>query len=140
MDIYIGNLPSEISSTDLKKVVRSVLLPNNFRELVRQLVDRNERVSFSEIDVIENRMGEQSTHFAHAVVMPERAALRLLKRMDHLTFNGKSLRVRQYTKRNEANDRRNRQPQNLYAVDGYNRRQVDRREACEHKSGQISAG
>lgn len=127
MDIYIGNLPGEISSGDLQKVVKTVLLPNNFRELIRQLVDRNERVSMSEIDVIENRMGEQSTRFAHAVVMPEQAALRLLKRMDHLTFHGKSLCVRQYTKRNKANDRRNKQPQNLYAVSGYNRRHADRR-------------
>lgn len=132
MDIYIGNLPNEINSSDLKKVVNAVLLPNNFKELMRHLFNRTERVSLSEIDVIENRAGDNTTRFAHAVVVPEQAALRLLKRMDHLTFNGKSLRVRQYTKRNNANDRRNRKTHNLYSVGIYNRRRGDRREDSSH--------
>ena len=132
MDIYIGNLPTQTNSSDLKKVVNTVLLPNNFKELVQLVISRKERVSFSEIDVIENHMGDQTTRFAHAVIMPDRAARRLLKRMDHLTFNGKSLRVRRYTKRNNANERRNRKTQNLFAVGIYNRRRGDRREDFKH--------
>lgn len=127
MDIYIGNLPTQTNSSDLKKVVNTVLLPNNFKELVQLVISRKERVSFSEIDVIENHMGDQITRFAHAVIMPDCAARRLLKRMDHLTFNGSSLRVREYTERSDENDRRNKQQQNLYAVSVYNRRRSDRR-------------
>lgn len=127
MDIYIGNLPNQVNSSDLKKVINTVLLPNNFRELLGLLINRKERVSFSEIDVIENHMGDQTTRFAHAVVIPDRAAMRLLKRMDHLTFKGKSLRVREYTERNDSNDRRNTKNPNLFAVGIYNRRRGDRR-------------
>ena len=127
MDIYIGNLPIQTNSSDLKKVVKTLLLPNNFRELVQQLVSRKDHVSFSEIDVIENQMGDQVTRFAHAVIMPDHAARRVLKKMDHLTFQGKSLRVREYTERSEANDRRNKQNPNLFAVKIYNRRRSDRR-------------
>lgn len=127
MDIYIGNLPNQVNSSDLRKVINTVMLPNNFRELLRQLVNRKERVSFSEIDVIENHMGGHISRFAHAVIIPDRAAKRLLARMDHLTFKGKSLRVREYSERNDTNDRRNSKNPNLFAVGIYNRRHGDRR-------------
>lgn len=127
MDIYIGNLPTQINSSDLKKVVNTVLLPNNFKEFLSRLVNREDRVSFNEIDVIENHVGDQVTRFAHAVIMPDSAARRLLKRMDHLTFKGKSLCVREYSERCEKNDRRNKQNPNLFAVNIYNRRRGDRR-------------
>ena len=127
MDIYIGNLPMQINSTELKKVVNTVLLPNNFRELVQQLVSKKDRVTFSEFDVMENQVGGSISRFARAVIMPDSAARRLLERMDHLSYQGKSLRVREYALRNNANDRRRKPGKNLYAVKTYNRRAKDRR-------------
>ena len=127
MEIYIGNLPRQINSSDLKKVVNAVLLPNNFRELVQQLVNKKDRVTFSEIDVLENRLGDDTTRFAHAVIMPDSAARRLLQRMDHLSYQGKSLRVREYTPREASNERRRKAGKNLFAVKIYNRRARDRR-------------
>jgi len=127
VEIYIGNLPRQINSSDLKKVVNTVLLPNNFRELVQQLVNKKDRVTFSEIDVLENREGDDTTRFAHAVIMPDSAARRLLQRMDHLSYQGKSLRVREYTPRDAANERRRKAGKNLFAVKIYNRRARDRR-------------
>lgn len=127
MDIYIGNLPNQVNSSDLKKVVNAVLLPHSFRELVQQLVNKKGRVTLSEFDVIENQMGDSATKFAHGVIMPDSAARRLLSRMDHLTFQGKSLRVREYAQRDKSNDRRRKAGQNLYAVTIYNRRLRDRR-------------
>jgi hypothetical protein len=127
MDIYIGNLPSQVDSSELKKVVNAVMFPANFKELVHHLISRNDRITFSEFDVIENRMGEQSTRFAHAVIMPEHAARLALKRLDHLTLKGSSLRAREYAVRNIENDRRSKGVHNLYAVSSYNRRIRDRR-------------
>jgi hypothetical protein len=130
VDIYIGNLPNQINSSDLKKVVNAVLLPNSFRELVQQLVNKKDRITLSEFDVIENKMGDSVTKFAHGVITPDTAARRLLGRMDHLTFQGKSLRVREYAQRDKCNDRRRKAGQNLYAVTIYNRRLGDRRLGC----------
>lgn len=127
MDIYIGNLPNQVNSSDLRKVVNSVLLPNSFRELVQQLVNKKDRVTLSEFDVIENQVGNSTSKFAHGVIMPDSAARRLLMRMDHLTFQGKSLRVREYAPRDRSNDRRRKGRQNLYSVKIYNRRLADRR-------------
>ena len=127
MDIYIGNLPRQINSSDLKKVINTVLLPNNFRELIRLLVNKKDRVTFSEFDVKENQVGDDDSRFAHGVIMPDSAARRLLQRMDHLSYQGKSLRVREYTLRDRSNDRRRKPGQNLYAVKIYNRRIKDRR-------------
>jgi len=127
MEIYIGNLPSQIDSNELKRVVSTVLLPNSFRELLRQLMDRKCRPSFGEIDVIEKQRGDLKTRYAHAVIMPDQVARELLRRMDHLTYQGKSLRVREYATRNNTNDRRRHKGQNLYAVKSFNRRAADRR-------------
>ncbi|WP_455376083.1 hypothetical protein [Kaarinaea lacus] len=126
MDIYIGNLPNQVNSSDLKKVVNTVLLPNNFRELIQQLVHRKDRVTFSEFDVVESQLGG-GARFARGVIMPDTVARRLLSRMDHLTFQGKSLRVREFSQRDKANDRRRKTTQNLYAVTIYNRRSKERR-------------
>lgn len=127
MDIYIGNLPSQVDSSELKKLVNTVLLPNSLREFIERLLTSNNRISFSEFDVIENKMGDTSTRFAHAVIMPDNVARQALKRLDHLTLKGMSLRVREYTVRSETNDRRRKKSQNLYAVGIYNRRVQDRR-------------
>jgi len=127
MDIFIGNLPSHVSPADLKKVVNAILLPSNFRELCRRLLSKSERLTFSEFDVIESQVEGNTVRFAHGVVMPDSLAERLLERMDHLTFQGKSLQVRVYTDRNQSNDRRCKKSHNLYAVKSYNRRHKDRR-------------
>jgi len=127
MDIYIGNLPNQVDSMELKKVVNTVLLPTNFMEFVQRLVNKTDRITFSEFDVIENQMGDKLTRFAHAVIMPDCAARQALKRLDHLTLKGKSLRAREYAVRKVENDRRSKQNQNLYAVGSYNRRTRDRR-------------
>lgn len=132
MDIYIGNLPSQLGPAELKKVVNSVLLPNSFREFVRRLVSKNEKLTFSEFDVIESQIEGNTIRFAHGVIMPDSVGRRLLQRMDHLTFKGKSLCVREYTTRSESNDRRRKKPQNLYAVKSYNRRHKDRRLRLDH--------
>ena len=127
MDIYIGNLPNQVNSSELKKVVNTVLLPTNIKELIQRLVNKKDRITFSEFDVIENQMGDKSTRFAHAVIMPDRVARQALKRLDHLTLKGSSLRAREYAARSIVNDRRSKQNQNLYAVSSYNRRVRDRR-------------
>ena len=132
MDIYIGNLPSQLGPAELKKVVNTVLLPNNFKEIVRRFVSKNDRLTFSEFDVIESQVAGNTIRFAHGVIMPDSVGRRLLQRMDHLTLQGKSLLVREYTMRNESNDRRRKKSQNLYAVKSYNRRHKDRRLCLEH--------
>ncbi|WP_455366768.1 hypothetical protein [Kaarinaea lacus] len=127
MEIYIGNLPGEISPGELKKVVNAVLLPNNFREFIKRLFQETERITHSEFDVIQKVQGDSHSCFAHGVIKPDRIARRLLYRMDHLTFQGKSLRVREFTQRDAANDRRCKSRQNLFSVEVYNRRQQERR-------------
>jgi len=127
MEIYIGNLPSQTDSTELKKVVSTVLLPHSFRELLRKVMDRNYRLIFGEIDVFENQRGDLTTRYAHAVIMPDQVAREVLRRMDHLTYQGKSLRVREYAVRDHANDRRQRNSHSLYTVKSCNRRTGDRR-------------
>ena len=127
MDIYIGNLPNQIGPAELKKVVNYVLLPSNFRELIKRVVDNRNRITHSEIDVIDQSQGDQPTVYARAVIKPDHVARRVLQRLDHLTFQGSSLRAREYVNRNAENDRRAQQMKNLYAVQSYNRRLRERR-------------
>ena len=131
MDIYIGNLPKQIEPSELKKVVNYVLLPSSFRGLLKQCLDRTNRITHSEFDVKDHRLGDQSRRYARAVIKPDHVARRVLQRLDHLTFQGSSLRAREYVDRGMRNDRRSKQQKNLYAVSGYNRRLQERRNYLE---------
>lgn len=128
MNIYIGNLPNQLEPSELKKVVNYVLLPSSFRGLLRRLLDSKDRITHSEIDVIDLNSGDRSTRYARAVIKPDHVARHVMQRLDHLTFQGTSLRAREYVARNTVNDRRRTQNKNLYAVNVYNRREQERRE------------
>ena len=127
MNIYIGNLPNQIEPSELKKIVNFVLLPSSFRGILRRLLDSKNRITHSEFAVIDHASGDQSIRYARAVIKPDHVARHVLQRLDHLTFQGSSLRAREYFVRNTCNDRRSNQLKNLYAVSVYNRRQQERR-------------
>lgn len=127
MDIYIGNLPAQLKPAELKKVVNYVLFPQNFRDLVKRIVKNKDRIAHSEFDVIDKTLGDQSVRYARAVIQPDYVARRVLQRLNHLTFQGASLRAREYVTRNPINERRRKQNKNLFAVEVYNRRVAERR-------------
>ena len=127
MDIYIGNLPAQLKPAELRKVVNYVLFPHNFRDLVKRIVRNKDRIAHSEFDVIDKTLGDQSVRYARAVIQPDYVARRVLQRLNHLTFQGASLRAREYVTRNPINERRRKQNKNLFAVEVYNRRVAERR-------------
>jgi hypothetical protein len=127
MDIYIGNLPAQLKPAELRKVVNYVLFPQNFRDLVKRIVKNKDRIAHSEFDVIDKTLGDQSIRYARAVIQPDYVARRVLQRLNHLTFQGASLRAREYVTRNPVNERRRKQNKNLFAVEVYNRRVAERR-------------
>ena len=127
MDIYIGNLPKQLNSSQLRKIVSYALLPNSFRELMERVFKRTGRIQHGDFEVIDTQQGDQTVRFAHAVIEPDQVARRVVKRLDHLTLQGSSLRAREYMPRDPANDRRYRRHKNLYAVGIYNRRVGERR-------------
>ena len=127
MDIYIGNLPAQLKPAELRKVVNYVLSPQNFRDLVKRIVKNKDRIAHSEFDVIDKTLGDQSVRYARAVIQPDYVARRVLQRLNHLTFQGTSLRAREYVTRNPVNERRRKQNKNLFAVEVYNRRVAERR-------------
>ncbi|WP_455201886.1 hypothetical protein [Kaarinaea lacus] len=129
MNIYIGNLPHQIEPSELRKIVNYVMLPSSFRGLLRRLLDNRDRITHSEFNVIDHSSGDQSIRYAHAVIKPDHVARHVLQRLDHLTFQGSSLRAREFVARNTGNDRRSKQYKNLYAVNVYNRRQQERRKS-----------
>jgi len=127
MDIYIGNLPAQVKPADLKKIVTYVLIPHTFRDFVKRVVKNKDRISHSQIDVIDAKSGERSVRYARAVIQPDYVARRVMQRLDHLTYQGSSLRAREFVTRSSANERRSKQHKNLYAVQAYNRRMAERR-------------
>jgi hypothetical protein len=127
MDIYIGNLPEQLKPAELRKVVNYVMLPSNFRDLVKHIVRNKDRIAHSEFNVIDTTLGDQTIRYARAVIQPDYVARRLVQRLNHLTFKGNSLRAREYINRSPANERRRHLNKNLYAVGVYNRRVAERR-------------
>ncbi|NOZ53369.1 MAG: hypothetical protein GXP08_09525 [Gammaproteobacteria bacterium] len=127
MDIYIGNLPERLESSELDKILRFALLPDNLREFLRRFFNKKDWVYHSEFKVMDETIGDRPIRYVRAVIEPECAARRVLQRLDHLTLQGSSLRARPYWVRSQRNDRRHRQLKNLYAVNAYNRRLGDRR-------------
>ena len=129
MEIYIGNLPNQLKPAEFRKIITSVLLPTSFADLVKRLVNKTERVAHSEFDLIDKKLGDTSVRYALAIIEPDGIALRALQRLDCLSFQGCSLRARKYITRNSNNDRRGKLHKNLYAVNIYNRRIQERRNA-----------
>ena len=127
MNIYIGNLPNQIEPSELKKVVNYVLLPSSFRGLLKRCLDSKARITHSEFDVMDYEFGDQSKRYARAVIKPDHIARHVVQRLDHLTFQGASLRAREYVVRSPENERRCKQYKNLYAVHVYNRHEQERR-------------
>ena len=127
MEIFIGNLPDQFNKNDLNNIVRFVLLPNSFSELMRRFLSRKNRLSDTRFELIDNSSGQFSVRYAHAVIHPDSMARRVIQRLDHLTFKGASLRAREYKSRNHCNDRRQRRGKSLYSVAVYNRRRSERR-------------
>ncbi|MCI0507650.1 MAG: hypothetical protein L0Z73_16280 [Gammaproteobacteria bacterium] len=127
MDIYIGNIPEDLECTELRKVVNYVLFPHNIRDLIKRIVNKKDKISHSEFDIVVKQSGDQSIRYARAVIQPDSVARRVLLRLDHLTFQGSSLRAREYITRSQLNERRRSQHKNLYAVTVYNRRMEERR-------------
>jgi len=130
MDIYIGNLPAQVKPADLKKIVTYVLIPHTFRDFVKRVVKNKDRISHSQIDVIDAKSGERSVRYARAVIQPDYVARRVMQRLDHLTYQGSSLRAREFVTRSPVNERRSKHHKNLYAVQAYNRRVSERRQFC----------
>ena len=127
MEIYIGNLPDQLNPKDLRKIVRYVLLPSSFSGLIGHLFKKNGKLGNTRFEVVEDANGSRSVRYAYADIQPDIIARRVIQRLDHLTFNGASLRAREFIKRNLQNDRRKKTVKNLYSVDVYNRRIADRR-------------
>jgi hypothetical protein len=129
MDIYIGNLPEQFNSSQLKKIIRYALFPTSIRGIIQRWLKGKDRIEHSDLEVIDDDRGSHSVRYAHAVIEPDRLARRVVQRLDHLAIEGSSLSAREYVRRSPANDRRYRCHKNLYAVNTYNRRMGERRRA-----------
>lgn len=127
MEIYIGNLPDHLNSKDLHRIVRYVLLPSSFTGIMRQLFRKNSKLGNTCFEVVSQANGRESIRYAYANIQPDIVARRVIQRLDHLTFEGASLRAREFVKRSITNDRRKKAGKNLYSVAVYNRRVSDRR-------------
>lgn len=134
MDIYIGNLPDQLNSSQLNKIVKYALLPTSLGEFMERWIKGNGRVQHSDVEVIDDRFGNGAIRYAHAVITPDPVARRVVQRLDHLTLEGNSLLAREYVVRNAGNDRRHRCHKNLYAVSTYNRRRGDRRKTADRSA------
>ncbi|MGD8567056.1 MAG: hypothetical protein PVJ39_03045 [Gammaproteobacteria bacterium] len=127
MDIYIGNLPEQLNTSQLNKIVKYALLPTSLQELLDRWIKGKGRIQHTDVEVIDDHRGNYAVRYGHAVITPDPIARRVVQRLDHLTLAGSSLHAREYVERNPGNDRRHRRHKNLYAVSTYNRRRGERR-------------
>jgi RNA recognition motif-containing protein len=127
MDIYIGNIPDSINSDELAKMFNYALTPDYVSEQIQDTASLNNKSHRNNIEVIIENNEPHTFCYAHATICPDDIARKAIQRLDHVDYQGKNLQVREYVSRSQDNDRRYRQPRNLYAVKAYNRRMSDRR-------------
>jgi len=102
MELFIGNISSDITSQELRRFVNEVL---DDRKVGLQFWKKRQPNSMS-FKIIEKQVDGACYHYAIAAIEPLASARECCELLDNQLFNGEPLRVREYHSRSYMNERR----------------------------------
>lgn len=102
MELFIGNIPSDITSHELRRFVNEVL---DNRKVGLQFWKKKQPNSMS-FKIIEKQVAGASYHYAIAAIEPLISARECSELLHNQLLNGKPLNVREYHSRSYMNERR----------------------------------
>lgn len=103
MEIFIGNIPSEMNGYELRRFVNGIL---DSRKPSIWPFMRNKEPGELSFKIVEKHTASGSYRYAVATVEPKSVALECIALMDKRLFRDNELEVREYIPRSYMNERR----------------------------------
>lgn len=102
MELYIGNLPENVTAFDLRKLFTPIAGSNSGK--FSFLRARTE--PFMNFKIVEQRSASGMVRYGWADIEPDEIAERCIERLNKAPFQGNTLVVREYFHRRAMNERR----------------------------------
>lgn len=106
MQLFIGNLPRNINSFELRRIVERALLPQGIQQTAKHFLLRRERLKRAQYDVFDKLTPFGIVRHGKVTIEPDLLAQRVLERLDNTQFRDSVLIVREFVTRINNNDRR----------------------------------
>ena len=106
MRIFIGNLPSDFTSFELRQLVFRTLMPGNTSQFLRNLFKKTYKIKRTAFEFIGGEQGYYETPFGVIFIEPDSVGQKLIERLDQYYFRETVLIAREFFVRAYSNDRR----------------------------------
>jgi hypothetical protein len=106
MQLYIGNLPRNMNTFELRRLVERVLLPQGIQETAKHFLLKSERVKRAQYEVFDKLTPFGIVRHGKATIEPDLLAQRVIERLDDTPYRDNMLVVREFVTRLNNNDRR----------------------------------
>lgn len=127
MQLFIGNLPRNINTFELRRLVERVMLPHGLQETAKHFLLKSERLRRSEFEVFDKLTMFGIVRHGKVIIEPDLLAQRVIERLNNSRFRDCMLVVREFVVRINNNDRRA-LTWRMKHWDGVERRLRDRRQ------------
>jgi len=107
MDVIFNNLPENLSAYEVRRLVSDAILPKGIIGVAIGILSVGSGIKRLEFKVITEIKLEQECRYGIATIEPDKAALRVISRLQKRVFRGYHISVREYNRRSYSNDRRN---------------------------------
>ena len=106
MRIFIGNLPVDFTSIDLRRLACSMLMPGNTAKFLGNLFKKTYKIKRTAFEVIGSEQGYYETPFGVIYIEPDSVGQKLVEKLDQYYIRETVLVAREFYVRAYSNDRR----------------------------------
>jgi hypothetical protein len=106
MQLFIGNLPRNMSAFELRRIVERALLPQGLQETAKHFLLKGERVKRAQYEVFDKLTMFGIVRHGKVNIEPDLLAERVIERLNDTEYHGNALVVREFVTRINNNDRR----------------------------------
>jgi len=106
MQLFIGNLPRNMSTFELRRIVERALLPQGLQETAKHYLLRGERLKRVQYEVFDKLTPFGIVRHGKATIEPDLLAQRVIERLNDTAYRDTNLVVREFVTRINNNDRR----------------------------------
>jgi hypothetical protein len=106
MQLFIGNLPRNINTFELRRIVERALMPQGLQETAKHFLLRSDRVKRAQYEVFDKLTMFGIVRHGKVNIEPDALGERVIERLNNTQFRDSVLQVREFVTRINNNDRR----------------------------------
>ncbi|WP_455211169.1 hypothetical protein [Kaarinaea lacus] len=106
MQLFVGNLPRNMNTFELRRIVERVLLPQGIQQTAKHFLLKRERVKRVQYEVFDKLTPFGIVRHGKVTIEPDALAQRVIERLDNTQYRDTVLVVREFVTRINNNDRR----------------------------------